>query len=168
VSQQKKRVPVQRSLDCLAGWTIAALRSLRMRCRGHWLLAARRDHEEHSWHHGRVKIHSRRTALALSLLSFIGLVACSSGGSSSSSNSPPQKGCTEEAKVCPDGSAVGRTGPSCEFSPCPETSATAPAADSGAVCKDQCGDGTCQEIVCQAIGCPCSESPASCPKDCKQ
>jgi hypothetical protein len=28
--------------------------------------------------------------------------------------------CTEEAKLCPDGSAVGRTGPQCEFAPCPE------------------------------------------------
>jgi hypothetical protein len=27
--------------------------------------------------------------------------------------------CTLEAKICPDGSAVGRTGPSCEFAPCP-------------------------------------------------
>lgn len=27
--------------------------------------------------------------------------------------------CTEEAKICPDGSAVGRTGPNCEFAPCP-------------------------------------------------
>jgi len=27
--------------------------------------------------------------------------------------------CTEEAKVCPDGSAVGRTGPNCEFAQCP-------------------------------------------------
>lgn len=27
--------------------------------------------------------------------------------------------CTEEAKICPDGSAVGRTGPKCEFAPCP-------------------------------------------------
>jgi hypothetical protein len=30
-------------------------------------------------------------------------------------------GCTMEAKICPDGSAVGRSGPSCEFSPCPTT-----------------------------------------------
>ncbi len=29
--------------------------------------------------------------------------------------------CTMDAKVCPDGSAVGRTGPNCEFAPCPET-----------------------------------------------
>jgi hypothetical protein len=27
--------------------------------------------------------------------------------------------CTMEAKLCPDGSAVGRTGPRCEFAPCP-------------------------------------------------
>jgi putative hemolysin len=29
------------------------------------------------------------------------------------------RACTEEAKICPDGSAVGRTGPNCEFAPCP-------------------------------------------------
>jgi len=28
-------------------------------------------------------------------------------------------GCTQEAKICPDGSAVGRTGPNCEFAACP-------------------------------------------------
>ncbi len=28
--------------------------------------------------------------------------------------------CTEEAKICPDGSAVGRSGPNCEFAPCPD------------------------------------------------
>jgi hypothetical protein len=31
-----------------------------------------------------------------------------------------QVACTMEAKLCPDGSAVGRTGPNCEFAPCPE------------------------------------------------
>ena len=31
--------------------------------------------------------------------------------------------CTEEAKICPDGSAVGRVGPHCEFSECPKGSA---------------------------------------------
>jgi len=30
-----------------------------------------------------------------------------------------QKACTQEAKVCPDGTSVGRTGPNCEFAPCP-------------------------------------------------
>gem|GEM_PF-1077791 len=32
---------------------------------------------------------------------------------------PPPVACTMEAKICPDGSAVGRTGPKCEFAPCP-------------------------------------------------
>ncbi len=27
--------------------------------------------------------------------------------------------CTQEAKICPDGTSVGRTGPDCEFAPCP-------------------------------------------------
>lgn len=30
----------------------------------------------------------------------------------------PEVACTMEAKVCPDGSSVGRTGPSCAFAPC--------------------------------------------------
>ena len=29
------------------------------------------------------------------------------------------RACTMEAKLCPDGSAVGRTGPNCEFAACP-------------------------------------------------
>jgi hypothetical protein len=33
-------------------------------------------------------------------------------------------------------------------------------------CKDLCGDGMCQEIVCMAVGCPCAESPQTCPRDC--
>jgi len=27
--------------------------------------------------------------------------------------------CTMEARLCPDGSYVGRVGPNCEFAPCP-------------------------------------------------
>jgi hypothetical protein len=34
---------------------------------------------------------------------------------------PAGVACTEEAKQCPDGSYVGRTGPKCEFSECPGT-----------------------------------------------
>ncbi|KKR80855.1 MAG: hypothetical protein UU73_C0002G0160 [Candidatus Daviesbacteria bacterium GW2011_GWA1_41_61] len=33
-------------------------------------------------------------------------------------NNSPQA-CTQEAKQCPDGSFVGRSGPNCEFAPCP-------------------------------------------------
>jgi len=39
---------------------------------------------------------------------------------------PQPKACTEEAKVCRDGSAVGRTGPNCEFAPCPKRVKIAP------------------------------------------
>ncbi|MFA7088229.1 MAG: hypothetical protein WC146_02715 [Patescibacteria group bacterium] len=34
------------------------------------------------------------------------------------------------------------------------------------ICEDLCGDGSCQEIVCLGQGCPCAESPTSCPQDC--
>jgi len=40
------------------------------------------------------------------------------GGKEEMSSKPVT--CTMEAKICPDGSAVGRVGPNCEFSPCPE------------------------------------------------
>ncbi|MDO8561716.1 MAG: hypothetical protein Q7S05_02715 [bacterium] len=32
---------------------------------------------------------------------------------------PEGRACTQEAKLCPDGSSVGRTGPNCEFAQCP-------------------------------------------------
>ena len=34
-------------------------------------------------------------------------------------NTNRQVACTTEAKLCPDGSSVGRTGPKCEFAKCP-------------------------------------------------
>ncbi len=37
---------------------------------------------------------------------------------------------------------------------------------SDSFCKDMCGDGICQEIVCLAEGCPCAENKIICPKDC--
>ena len=33
--------------------------------------------------------------------------------------------CTQETKQCPDGSAVGRTGPNCEFAECPSANSSA-------------------------------------------
>jgi len=38
----------------------------------------------------------------------------------------------------------------------------------GRACKDLCGNGRCEEIVCMAVGCPCAESKASCPQDCTE
>lgn len=37
---------------------------------------------------------------------------------------PNIKACTQEAKLCPDGSSVGRVGPNCEFAACPQPAAT--------------------------------------------
>jgi hypothetical protein len=39
---------------------------------------------------------------------------------------PPGPICTREAKLCPDGSAVGRTAPDCAFAPCPGDAAMPP------------------------------------------
>jgi len=41
--------------------------------------------------------------------------------------------CTAEAKLCPDGSAVGRTGPNCEFSACPSETASSTTDGGGSI-----------------------------------
>ncbi len=41
-----------------------------------------------------------------------------------SSEAPQVWECNADAKICPDGSSVGRTGPSCEFAACPSPNAT--------------------------------------------
>lgn len=48
--------------------------------------------------------------------------------------------CTQEAKLCPDGTAVGRTGPNCEFSECPTLSGSG---TGGGACQSDmdCPDG---------------------------
>lgn len=57
----------------------------------------------------------------LILVVFIALgVALFLGFQSKGFSSLP-KACTEEALICPDGSSVGRSGPNCEFAPCPTT-----------------------------------------------
>jgi hypothetical protein len=54
-------------------------------------------------------------------LIFIFILALTLSACGSSQSNPVA--CTEEAKICPDGSAVGRTGPNCEFAPCPPAQA---------------------------------------------
>ena len=62
------------------------------------------------------------------------------------------KACTQEAKLCPDGSAVGRTGPNCEFADCPKENPT--------VCTQdviQCTDGSYVSRIapnCNFAPCP--------------
>lgn len=51
------------------------------------------------------------------------LVACAQANEKDdqlpTTNDKPSVRCTMEAMVCPDGTEVGRTGPNCEFAPCP-------------------------------------------------
>ncbi len=39
--------------------------------------------------------------------------------------------------------------------------------DKQIICIDKCGDGICDEIVCMGEGCPCPETPQTCPQDCQ-
>ena len=63
--------------------------------------------------------------------------------------SPTGKACTKEAKLCPDGTYVGRTGPNCEFAPCPFFIAPSlPAASDSA--KGDCLKAGCSGQLCVA------------------
>ncbi|MBS3148512.1 hypothetical protein J4219_06500 [Candidatus Woesearchaeota archaeon] len=48
----------------------------------------------------------------ISLFLLVFLISCAPG-------SEQPVACTMDARICPDGSAVGRVGPNCEFAPCP-------------------------------------------------
>lgn len=47
-------------------------------------------------------------------------------------------GCTEEARLCSDGSSVGRTGPKCEFAPCPEVVSLITETDARIIAEKSC------------------------------
>lgn len=48
--------------------------------------------------------------------------------------SPAGNVCTMEAKICPDGTSVGRVGPNCEFAPCPDFPISEKGTVSGKLC----------------------------------
>lgn len=70
-----------------------------------------------------------------------------------------QVACTQEAKLCPDGSAVGRIGPNCEFAPCPTVN---PKPVAGCTKDSDCPSlqYICQEI--QGTGTACPSTNPSC------
>ncbi|MFA5994036.1 MAG: hypothetical protein WC823_03695 [Parcubacteria group bacterium] len=53
-------------------------------------------------------------------------------------NDMPMRACTEEAKICPDGSAVARTGENCEFAPCPQMPGKLTQAEAQAIAEKNC------------------------------
>lgn len=74
--------------------------------------------------------------------------------------------CTRDAMICPDGSAVGRVGPNCEFAPCP--------GDDPVACTEeakQCADGSwvgrqgpkCEFAPCPDEGVACTADAMLCP-----
>lgn len=65
--------------------------------------------------------HPRTPALLLALACLV--PACASKPTTPPSDQPIA--CSTEAKICPDGSGVGRTGPNCEFAACPDAAAGA-------------------------------------------
>ena len=59
----------------------------------------------------------------LSRTTFATLLLMSLGAGCAKTSPPQQVACTMEAKQCPDGSYVGRSGPLCEFAACPVVAA---------------------------------------------
>lgn len=55
-----------------------------------------------------------------------------------SSCAPAQRACTQEAKICPDGSAVGRSGPNCEFAACPIINSILSESEAQAIAEKSC------------------------------
>jgi hypothetical protein len=68
-----------------------------------------------------VLVHMHRHLLVLSTVGLALALACKSNTSDTTPPTSDEDGvmCTMDAKICPDGSAVGRSGPDCEFDPCP-------------------------------------------------
>ena len=58
-------------------------------------------------------------AILLGVIALLAIAAYVVGAMFFSPKSTSPKACTAEAKICPDGSSVGRTGPNCEFAACP-------------------------------------------------
>jgi hypothetical protein len=72
--------------------------------------------------------------------------------------------CPQDAKLCPDGTSVGRTGAQCEFAACPASSAPAPKevtctdAQRGVMCTEQYQP-VCASYQVQCITTPCNPVP---------
>jgi hypothetical protein len=66
--------------------------------------------------------------------------------------------CTMEAKLCPDGSAVGRSGPNCEFSPCPSPAPNSCDSKQVDSCEQTVGCAVCPPCpACSSISCHTSD-----------
>lgn len=81
---------------------------------------------------------------------------------------PPEEepvACTADAKLCPDGTAVGRSGPNCEFAPCPsedepndDVTICTPESKQAEFCTEQYAP-VCGLVQVQCITTPCDPVP---------
>lgn len=89
----------------------------------------------------------------------LGEVETSASESGSSGATEGESGtasdCPTDAMVCPDGTAVGREGPMCEFTPCPEDSGGEQ--DTGDTSPPSCAPG---ETLLLPASCPAENGPA--------
>jgi len=72
------------------------------------------------------------------------------------------KACIAEAKICPDGTSVGRSGPNCEFAPCPAAKNCTPEGESYAVVPE--AKPCCEGLT--VIGCDKPDASGNCPPAC--
>jgi hypothetical protein len=90
-------------------------------------------------------------------------------GSTRIAKAPGPVACTQEAKLCPDGSYVSRTGPNCEFAVCPVVVATSTTGVGGGdgrkACTMEaklCSDGSYVSRTgpnCEFTSCPTTIAP---------
>lgn len=79
----------------------------------------------------------KATVIILVAIVFIGLAAAGLYKFNFTA-SDIQRGCTLEAKICPDGSTVGRTGPNCEFEACPQVEGKMTQTQARVIAQGQC------------------------------
>lgn len=111
-----------------------------------------------------LKNYSARTGLAIQNTETEDIVAHMGGHQvqspeESSSEDSEYVACTMDAKMCPDGSYVGRSGPHCEFAACPSSNATPKAVTCTA---EQKAAEACIEIyqpVCASVRVECVTTP---------
>ena len=80
--------------------------------------------------------------VGVSYLAYLSFRQTNSSTSPGTPIAPSPVACTMDAKVCPDGSAVGRTSPNCEFAACP-------GAKTG---TKECVRGGCSGQICEEAG----------------
>lgn len=90
------------------------------------------------------KNHILFLIVGIGVVVLVGYFVTKHKGTDISPHAPPDTrdttACTQEAKICPDGSTVARVAPSCEFAACPSVTTTIPPAKSAEMlCAEEGG-----------------------------